>query len=289
MTQITAASVNELRKRTDMPLMDCKKALQEANGDMDKAIEWLRSQNSKMQAKRALNETAEGRVGVYIDPATENAAIIEVRCESAPVTKSEQFIAMVGELARAVAENNPESVDQFLTQSISGFKGTVTDRVNEVIGLIRENMKVQRFQRLSGGQFGHYVHHDGTLGVLLQVKGAKAGQINEEALRDVCAHVAAMSPQYLQVGDLPAEVVTREKDMALRQIQEDPKNAGKPANILEKIVEGKLKTWYAENVLVEQPIANQQKYDKKTVAQVLKGVGVEPVRYVRYKVGEVAV
>jgi elongation factor Ts len=286
MSQITAASVNELRKRTDMPLMDCKKALTETNGDMDKAIEWLRSQNSKMQAKRAMNETAEGRVGIYIDPATQNAAIIEVRCESAPVVKSDQFITMVNELARAVAENNPESLEQFLTQKISGMQGTVTDRINETIGLIRENMKVQRFQRAYGGQFGHYIHHDGTLGVLLEVKGPKA---SEEALRDVCAHIAALNPPYLKVSEVPADAVAKEKEIVLKQIQEDAKNAGKPANILEKIAEGKLKTWYGENVLVEQPIANQQKYEKKTVGQVLQAAGVEPVRFVRYKVGEVAV
>jgi elongation factor Ts len=286
MSRISAAAVNELRKRTDMPMMECKKALEASGGDMDKAIEWLRSQNSKMQAKRAMNETAEGRIAIYVDPATENAAIIEVRCESAPVAKNDLFVAMANDLARAVAENNPESLDQFLTQPISAEKGTVTDRINEVIGVLRENMRVQRFVRLYGGKFGHYVHHDGTLGVLIQAKGEKT---NDEVLRDVAAHVAALNPPYTQVADLPAVVVTKEKELALKQVQEDPKNVGKPANILEKIVEGKLKTWYGENVLVEQLIANQQKYDKKTVGQVLKGAGLDVVKFVRFKVGEVAV
>jgi elongation factor Ts len=286
MSTITAAAVNELRKRTDMPMMECKKALQEANGDMDKAIEWLRSQNSKMQAKRALNETAEGRVGAYIDPATQNAAIIELRCESAPVAKSDQFIALVNDLARGVAENNPESVDKFLTQPISATKGTATDRINEAIGLLRENMKVQRLQRFQGGVFGSYVHHDGTLGVLMQLKGNGG---NPEVLRDVCAHIAALNPVYAKTEDVPADILAKEKEIALQQIQADPKNAGKPANILEKIVEGKLKTWAGENVLLEQPIANQAKYDKKTVGQLIKAAGLELVGYVRYKVGEVAV
>jgi elongation factor Ts len=286
MSTITAAAVNELRKRTDMPMMECKKALQETNGDMEKAIEWLRSQNSKMQAKRALNETAEGRIGIYVDPATENAAIIEMRCESAPVAKSEQFIALAYDLARAVAENNPESLDQFLTQPVSGTTGTVTDRINEVIGLIRENMRVQRFRRLQGGVFGSYIHHDGTLGVLLQLKGSGG---NPEVLRDVCAHIAALNPVYAKSEDVPADIIAKEKEIALQQIQADPKNAGKPANILDKIVEGKLKTWAGENVLLEQPIANQAKYDKKTVGQLLKAEGLELVGYVRYKVGEVTV
>ncbi len=286
MSQITAAAVNELRKRTDLPLMECKSALQEANGDMEKAVMILRSRFAKAADKRAMNETAEGRIAVFTDPANQNAAIIEVRCESAPVAKSEQFVALAYDLARAVAENNPESVDQFLTQKVSGTKGTVTDRINEVIGLLRENMRVQRFIRLYGGLFGHYVHHDGTLGVLLQVKGAK---VHDEVLRDVSAHIAAMNPAYLKVSDLPGEVVAREKELALKQIQEDPKNAGKPANILEKIVEGKMKTWYGENVLVEQLMANQAKYEKKSVGQALTGVGLEVIKFVRFKVGEVAV
>ena len=286
MSTITAAAVNELRKRTDLPIMECKTALQEAGGDMEKAIVLLRERFAKVAVKRGMNETAEGRIGVYVDPATENAAIIEVRCESAPVVKSDQFIALAADLARAVAENNPESLDLFLTQPISAEKGTVTDRINEVIGLIRENMKVQRFVRLYGGKFGHYVHHDGTLGVLIQVQGAKA---NDEVLRDVAAHIAALNPPYTKVAELPADVVAREKELALKQVQEDPKNAGKPANILEKIVEGKLRTWYGENVLVEQPMANQMKYDKKTVGQVLQGAGLDVVKFVRFKVGEVAV
>lgn len=286
MSTITAAAVNELRKRTDLPMMECKSALQEAGGDMERAIVLLRERFAKVAVKRGMNETAEGRIGVYVDPATENAAIIEVRCESAPVVKSDQFIALAADLARAVAENNPESLDQFLTQPISAEKGTVTDRINEVIGLIRENMRVQRFARLYGGKFGHYVHHDGTLGVLIQVQGAKA---NDEVLRDVAAHIAALNPPYTKVAELPADVVAREKELALKQVQEDPKNAGKPANILEKIVEGKLRTWYGENVLVEQPMANQMKYDKKTVGQVLQGAGLDVVKFVRFKVGEVAV
>jgi elongation factor Ts len=192
---------------------------------------------------------------------------------------------MVNDLARAVAENNPETLDQFLTQPISAGKGTVTDRINEVIGLIRENMKVQRFALIYGGKFGHYIHHDGTLGVLIQVKGDK---VNDEVLRDVAAHIAALNPPYTRVADLPADIVAKEKDLALKQLQEDTKNAGKPANILEKIVEGKMKSWYGENVLVEQLIANQQKYDKKTVGQVLQGAGLEVVKFIRFKVGEVA-
>src|SRR5262249_33821455 len=159
-------------------------------------------------------------------------------------------------------------------QPLSGTKGTVTDRINEVIGLIRENMRVQRFRRLYGGTFGEYVHHDGTLGVLIQLKG-KGG--SAEVLRDIAAPIAAPHPVYAKTEDVPADILAKEKEIALQQIQSDPKNSGKPANILEKIVEGKLKTWAGENVLLEQPIANQAKYEKKTVGQLLKTAGLELV------------
>jgi len=286
MSTITAAAVNELRKRTDRPMMECKKALTEAGGDMAKAVDLLRQWNKDVKEKRAFNETAEGRIGIFIDPSTENAAIIEVRCESAPVAKSDQFITLAYELARGVAENNPESLEHFLNHPLSGTTGTVTDRISDVIGLIRENMKVQRFQRLYGGVFGEYVHHDGTLGVLLQTKGTGG---NAEVLRDISAHIAALNPVYAKTEDVPDDIQAKEKEIALQQIQADPKNAGKPANILDKIIEGKLKTWAGENVLLEQPIANQAKYEKKTVGQLLKAAGLELVGYVRYKVGEVAV
>jgi len=285
MSTITAAAVNELRKRTDMPLMDCKKALQESGGDMEKAIVWLNEQGKKFKVKRSGNETAEGRIAIYLDPATENAAIIEVRCESAPVAKSDQFIAMANDLARGVAENNPLSVDEFMGQKISATAGTASDRMNEVIALIRENMKVQRFHRAYGGTFGEYVHHDGTLGVLLQTKG-KGG--TAETLRDICAHIAALNPVYARTEDVPADILAKEKELALAQVQGDPKNTGKPANILEKIADGKLKTRLVEGVLTEQPMANGAKYPNTTVGAALKKAGLEPVRFVRLKVGAVA-
>jgi elongation factor Ts len=284
MSTISAAAVNELRKRTDMPLMDCKKALTESGGDMDKAVEWLRSQNSKMQAKRSMNETAEGRVGVYIDAATETAAIVEMRCESAPVTKSEQFIGLIKQIAKTAAESNPATVEALLTAKTPA--GTVTDSINEVIGLIRENMKVYQFKRLQGGTFGEYIHHDGTLGVLIQLKGTGG---SAEVLRDICAHIAALNPPYAKLEDVPADVMAKEKDFIVEQMKTDPKAQGKPANIVEKIVQGKVDTWAGENVLLEQLIANQAKYDKKKVGQLIKAAGLELVGYVRYKVGEVAV
>ena len=282
---ITAAAVNELRKRTDLPMMECKSALTEAGGDMDKAIQILRERNAKVSVKRSMNETAEGRVAIHIDAASRTAAILDMRCESAPTAKNSQFVALATDLARQVVQKDPKSIDDLLAQPFVDGKGTVKDRIEEVIGLIRENMKPHRFVRLTSGQFGEYIHHDGSLGVLMQVEGKDGA--SAEMLRDMCAHVAALNPQYVRIADVPAEIVAKEKEFAAKQVADDPKNAGKPANILEKIVEGKIRTWYAETVLLEQLVANQSKYEKKTVGQVLKAAGLDIVKVVRIKVGEV--
>lgn len=284
MSTISAAAVNDLRKRTDLPLMECKKALTEANGDIEKAIEILRSQFAKAAVKREGNEVAEGRIGIAIDPKTSAAAILEMRCESAPSAKADQFIQMVQDLAGLVVKNDPADVATFLAQPIEG-KGTVQDRINEVVGLIREKMVVHRFTRLTGGIFGQYVHHDGTVGVLVQCEGTAAA---DELLRDVSAHIAALNPQYMNPAQVPSETIEKEKAVAMQQIQTDPKNAGKPANIIEKIAEGKLKTWMAESVLTEQPMANAAKYPNTTVGQALKKAGLTLTKFVRFKVGSVA-
>ena len=300
MSTISAAAVNELRKKTDQPLMDCKKALTESGGDMEKAIDWLRQRSKTVTAKREGNETAEGRVGVFVEPAARTAGIVELRCESAPSAKSDQFVELAYDLARQVASAAPDTVADLLVQPYSAGSGTVQDRIDQTVGLIREKMMVQRFARLTGDAFGHYTHHDGTLGVVLECTGtAKAG--SDEALRDVCAHIAAMNPQFLNAAEIPAATLEKEKTVILGQIQELEKAAeqkaldegkkynAKNASILDKIADGKLKTWMAETVLTEQPMANTAKYPNQTVGAVLKGLGLTAARFVRYKVGAVAV
>ncbi len=284
MSTISAAAVNELRKRTDLPMMECKKALVEANGDMDKAVEILRSQFAKATVKREGNETAEGRVGIAIDTATNVAAIVELRCESAPSAKSDQFIALAADVAKHLIASDAADVPVLLTQKHGS--GTVQDRINEVVGVIREKMIVHRFTRLSGGVFGQYVHHDGTVGVLLHCTGTGG---TTEILRDVSAHIAAMNPQYIVSSEVPADLMAKERAVVMSQIENEPKNAGKPANIIEKIAEGKLKTWLAEIVLAEQPMANAAKYPGQTVGQVLTKLGLTPAKFIRYKVGAVTV
>ena len=274
MSQISAAAVNELRKRTDLPLMECKKALTEAGGDLDKAMEILRAGFGKAMSKREANETAEGRVAVVIQGDT--AAIVELRCESAPTAKNDLFGKLADDVAKAVIEHNPADVAALMALP------AVKNRLEETVGLIREKMVVHRFTRLQGGVFGSYVHHDLAGGALVQTGGsAKA----DELLKDIGAHIVALNPPYFTPDAVPADVLAKEKGFIAQQIKDDPKNSSKPANIIEKMAEGKLKAWMAETVLVDQPMANAAKYPNTTVGDALKKAGLTPTRFVRYRVG----
>jgi elongation factor Ts len=280
MADISAADVMKLRNMTGAQMMACKQALTEANGDMQKAVELLRKKFKDVSAKAAERETAEGRVGVYIDPAQQVGAIIEVRCETAPVAKNERFVQLVNDMAKQVALKGATTPEELLKQpALDDPQHTVQDRITDLVGLMRENMKPVRLARLTG-HLGGYVHHDGAVGVLVQAEGAKA---DAQTLRDVAMHAAARSPVAALREHVPAEQVAKEKEIAQAQIASDPKNQGKPPQILEKIAEGKMKTWFAENVLHDQPFV---KDDSKTVGDLLKGVGLKLVKFVRYKVGE---
>ena len=278
MSQVAAADVKKLRDRTNAPFKDCRAALIKTNGDLEKAVEELRLMNSAVRDKKGERETAEGRVGIFIDPDQKIGGILEMRCESAPSAKNELFVEMCEQLAKHVALNNPTSVEEFLGQKFSEDNSkTVQDRIDDVVGLIRENMKPARMKKLEG-LLGHYVHHDGTVGVLLQVEGDNA---NEELLNDVCMHVAAIRPAAATKDKVDPALIENEKKIAIEQA----KATGKPDNIVEKIAEGKLNSWYKENVLTEQPFV---KDDSKTVGEHLKGHGLTVVDFVCYKVGEAA-
>ena len=279
---ISAADVMALRNRTNLPMMDCKAALTEAGGDKEKAVEILRKKFKDAAVKRGDRETAEGRIAVYIDPAKQVGAIVELRCESAPVVKSDHFIKLTDKLAKQAALQNPASVEALLAQPfVDDPKHTIKDLIDEAYGLIREVMKPKRFTRLTG-LLGEYCHHDGSVGVLVQVEGAKA---ESQLLRDVSMHIAARNPVAALKEEVSADVVAKETEIAREQIANDPKNKSKPPNILEKIIEGKLKTWFAENVLVEQPFV---KDDSKTVGQLLASAGLKMSKFIRYKVGELS-
>ncbi len=276
MSEISAAAVMKLRNRTGAPMMDCKAALTEAAGDDEKAVEILRKKSASIQAKKADRETAEGRIGVFIDAEKKVGSIVEMRCESAPVVKSDQFIALTQQVAKQIALKGPKNIDELLNQSfVDDPKKTVTEVIGEVIGLIRESMKPARMTRLEG-LLGSYIHHDGSVGVIIQVEGTKA---DPQLLRDICMHITAKNPAAAKREEVTPEFIEKEKEIARGQAAA----TGKPAKIVEMIIEGKMKTWFADNVLLEQPFV---KDDTKTVGELLKSAGLSLVRYVRYKVGE---
>lgn len=280
--EITAAAVKALRDRTNAPMMDCKAALTEAGGDMEKAADILRKKNKAIQDKKGERETAEGRIAAFIDPAQQIGAMVEVRCESAPVVKSEHFGQLANDIAKQIAVKDPKTTEELLAQPfVDDPKKTINDRVADVIGLIRENMKPARMVRLTG-QLGNYIHHDFSVGVMVQVEGAKA---DPQVLRDVCMHITAKNPLAARKEEIAKDIIDREVEIAKSQIAADPKNKNKPANILEKIAEGKMKTWFAENVLLEQPFV---KDDSKTVGELLNSAGLKLVKFVRLKVGELS-
>lgn len=279
MSEISAADVKKLRDRTNSPFKDCKAALVEANGDLDKAVEILRERNAALRDKKGEREAAEGRVGIYIDEDKQVGGIIEMRCETAPSAKNELFVQLTDDFAKQVALQGADSVEALCGQTfVDDGSKTLNDRITEVVGLIRENMKPARCAQLKG-LLGSYVHHDGTVGVLLKVEGDKIS--DPQVVRDVCMHIAATAPLAATRDDMDPELVKKEEEMAKKQAE----GTGKPANIVERIVEGKMKSWYAENVLVDQPFV---KDDKQTVEQYLKSSGLKVVTFVRYKIGELS-
>jgi elongation factor Ts len=277
MAEITAEAVKKLRDRTGIQMMKCKAALQKADGDMEKAIEILRKENVGAVAKLAEREAGEGRIGVYIDPVKQVGALVELRCETAPVAKAEMFVQLANDLAKQVALQEATTPEALLAQPyVDDPKKTVNERLAEVAGLMRENMKPVRMARLTG-LLGSYVHHDGSVGVLVQVEGAKA---DPQSLREVAMHITAKNPAAALREHVPQSTIDKEMEIARAQAAA----TGKPANIVEKIAEGKMKTWFAENVLAEQPFV---KDDTKTVGDLLKAAGLKLVKFARLRVGEI--
>ena len=223
MPAVTPQQVKQLRDRTDQPMGLCKQALDQNAGDMDKAIEWLRSQNSEdgRQARRERDRRRAASASIF-DNAAKIAAIVEMRCESAPRPRATSSSRLANDMAKHVAVKNPGTVADALTQTFVGGGGNVQDRINDVVGVIREKMVLHKFQRLDGGVYGSYIHHDGTVGVLIECRG---GSPNDELLRDVSAHIAALNPPYTTTEDVPADVMAKEKAAVMADIQADPKNA----------------------------------------------------------------
>jgi elongation factor Ts len=272
MAEISAADVKALRERTGLPMMDCKKALQDAGGNVDKAVELLRKAGAKLMEKRAGRATTSGRIAIFLSPEANAGAMVDLRCESAPVAANEHFVQLADDLARQLATGpGADSPEALLTQaSPSKTAPTLQRQFDDLNNRIREVFKVERIVRL-GGRVGGYAHHNGAAGVLLEFEGG-----SPELAKDICMHVAAMRPAALQKEDLDPAVVAKEREI----LSEAARKEGKPENIIAKMVEGRLRNFYAECCLTEQPFV---KDEKKTVGQVAKEAGMKLVRFVRWE------
>ncbi len=269
---ITASMVGELRAKTDAPMMECKKALTEANGDMDKAVEILRVKLGNKAGKAAGRVTAEGVVACAI--VGQQAAMVEVNCETDFVSKNDSFIAFCQGVADLAVKHADADIDAMaaLPLTVDGFGPTVEDARKGLIGKIGENMTIRRVARSQGQAVTSYLH--GTrIGVTVQYEGS------EQAARDVAMHVAAMKPVALSSADVPAALVEQERSVAKAKAEE----SGKPPEIATKMIEGAVAKYLKEVSLLDQPFV---KNDKQTVAQMLKAENTTVHAFTLYVVGE---
>ncbi|HLR83289.1 MAG TPA: translation elongation factor Ts [Paenalcaligenes sp.] len=269
--EITASMVKELREKTDAPMMECKKALVEADGDMAQAEELLRVKLGSKASKAASRVTAEGLVGVAISDDSKRGALVEVNCETDFVAKNEEFIKFVSDVADLVAEKNPADIAALGALPLGGK--TVEEFRAELIGRIGENITIRRFERFeTEGRLSEYVH-GGKIGVVINHTGS------DEVGRDVAMHVAAMRPQALSREQLDSEVLEREARLA----EEKAKELGRPEHIIEKIVTGTVDKYVQETTLLGQAFV---KDDKKSVEQMLKENDATVNAYAIFVVGE---
>jgi elongation factor Ts len=275
MPEITAAMVKQLRDETQVSMMECKKALADAAGDFELAKQKLREAGIKTMAARADRATGEGRLAVYAGLTRPATAIIELQCESAPVANNEEFVQLANDLAEQLATGpGAKTADELWAQPSPSKKGkTLADQRDELQNKIREVFRLARLERLEGGS-GGYVHHDGKTAVLLHAEGAK-----DDLAKDIAMHIVAMRPPALNKEDLDPALVLQERNILLEAARKE----GKPENILEKMVEGRMKNFYAEKVLTEQPFV---KDEKQTVGAVAKAGGLKLKKFLRWHLGE---
>ena len=287
----TASDVKALREKTGVGMMDCKKALVESDGDMDKAIDFLREKGLAAATKKASRIAAEGVVMAYTDEAKQTSVIIEVNSETDFVAKNDKFQSFVLSVAKTVINEDPKDVDDLLTKKLDGSDRTVQENLQDMVLAIGENMMIRRFERVTGIA-ATYIHAGGAVGVLVSFdtdeKTAAAAEFKEMG-KDVAMQIAAMSPAYLDRASVPASVIEHESEIIKAQLAEDPKMAGKPDQVLAKIAEGKVGKYYKENCLLEQEFVkdgsmNVQKY-VDSVAKKL-GADIKVTSFIRYAKGE---
>ena len=274
MAQITASLVKELRERTGAGMMDCKKALTQTDGDIEAAIDYLRENGIAKAAKKADRIAAEGLS--YIEVKGNKAVILEINSETDFVAKNEKFVALVKNVAEAILAAEPKTLEEALQVEAQG--GTVEEVINEGIATIGEKLSLRRFEVVSktdADAFGAYSHMGGRIGVLTLVEGST----DEEAAKDVAMHIAALAPKYLDESEVPADVLEHEKKV----LTEQALNEGKPANIVEKMIVGRINKFLEEITVVKQKFV---KDDSFTVEKFVASKGGKLAKFVRYEVGE---
>lgn len=285
----TAKDVQALREKTGVGMMDCKKALVESDGDMDKAIDILREKGLASAAKKAGRVAAEGVVAAYSDATC--GALVEINCETDFVAKGEPFVNLANTVAKTVVATKPTDVDALLKETAADSNCTVEECVQEVFLALRENMKIRRFV-VAEGHVATYIHAGGTVGVMVSfdTDDATAAKPEFDVMgKDVAMQVAAMNPSYLDEASVPAEVLEKEKAILVAQMKEDPKMANKPDQVLAKIVEGKIGKYFKENCLLDQAFVKDGDLSvSQYVAKIAKELGgeIKVTGFVRYAKGE---
>ena len=260
---ISAKDINKLRQMTGAGMMDCRKALTETNGDFEAAIDWLRKQGQKVAAKRSDREAKEGVVIAKTTADNKTGIVVCVSCETDFVSKNADFVAFAQTIADAAITNNVRSLDELNNTTVNGSK--VSDLVNDKLASIGEKIGLTKFERVDAPFVASYIHGAYRIGVLVGLSKEAA-----EAGKDVAMQIAALSPVAVDAESVPADIIAREKDIALDQLKNDPKMAGKPADMLDKIAAGKLNAFFKEQTLLAQAFV---KDGGKTVGDYLNSIG----------------
>ncbi len=287
MAAVTSAMVKELRERTSAGMMDCKKALVESDGDMEKAIEWLREKGLSQAAKKASRIAAEGVVAQYISEDGTVGVIVEVNCETDFVAKTDNFVNFCNNVAKHIAKANPADVDTLLTQAfVDDASKTVSDLVSEATVAIGEKISIRRFARYeTTGVVSTYIHMGGKVGVLVEVSTDKQDDEVKVFAHDLALQIAAAKPEAVRREEVDAAKLEKEKEILRAQAI----NEGKPEKIVDRMVEGRIEKYYKEVCLLEQPfVKDGDKSIKGLMAEVAKATGanLDVVRFARFERGE---
>ena len=285
---VTASMVKELREMTGAGMMDCKKALSATDGDFDKAIEFLREKGLATAEKKAGRIAAEGLVATTIKDGDKVAAIVEVNAETDFVAKNEVFQTFVKEVVEQAANTDAADIDAFKAEKWAlDTSMTVDEKLAAMIAKIGENMNIRRFEKIvsEDGIVVSYIHAAGKIGVLVEAKTENNDERVKEALKNVAMQVAALNPKYVSTDDVPEEYKEHEKEILIAQAKNDPKNASKPENIIEKMITGRLAKEFKEVCLLEQEYVKAE--NKENVAKYVKSVGDITIKqFVRFETGE---